>query len=94
MRLFKRMVASKVSILCGIVENVIFIRKLWDPGIPPMKKFSMLLLNLTRMHLTKQVTNTRRSSIQRWGRKLVKPSQEEETEVGRLLNSVPPFHLM
>ena len=50
------MVASKVSILCGIVENVIFIRKLWDPGIPPMKKFSMLLANLTRMHLTKQVT--------------------------------------
>ena len=40
------------------------------------------------------VTNTRWGSIQMWGRKLVKPSQEEETEVGRLLNSVPPFHLM
>ena len=36
MRLFKRMVASKVSILCGIVENVIFIRK--PPPLPWKKK--------------------------------------------------------
>ena len=36
MRLFKRMAASKVSILCGIVENVIFIRK--PPPLPWKKK--------------------------------------------------------
>ena len=63
-------------------------------GIPPMRKFSMLLSKNTKMHLMKQDTSTRWSSIQMWGKKLVKPSQEEETEVGRLLNSVPPFHLM